>query len=130
MFGFFKKRSVRSAGQVIERVLASSVARSYGDKALPEVHALLNRTINNLSENILAHTAKTLTHPALSISEQCSGCTGCVGVCPTGALAPAETDRAVPTYLVERCVACGLCASFCRHSAIEVTMPAVPANVP
>ena len=130
MFGFFKKRSVRSAGQVIERVLESSVARSYGDKTLPEVHELLNRTINRLPESPLAMTAQALLQPALTISDQCSGCTGCVGVCPTGALEPAENHRAAPKYQVQRCVACGLCASFCRRGAIEVTMPAVPAIVP
>lgn len=129
MFGFFKKRSVRSARQVIERVLESSVARSYGDKALPEVHELLNRTINSLPESPLAKTAQALMQPELAISDQCSGCTGCVGVCPTGALAPAENPRAAPSYQVERCVACGLCAGFCRRSAIEVTMPALPADV-
>lgn len=130
MFGFFKKRSVRSAGQVIERVLESSVARSYGDKTLPELHELLNRTINSLPESPLAMTAQTLMQPALTISDQCSGCTGCVGVCPSGALVPAENHRAAPSHQVERCVACGLCASYCRRSAIEVTMPAVSANVP
>jgi ferredoxin len=130
MFGFFKKRSVRSAGQVIERVLESSAARSYGDKTLPEVHELLNRTIDSLPESPLAMTAQALMQPALTISDQCSGCTGCVGVCPTGALVPAETHRAAPSYQVERCVACGLCASFCRRSAIEITLPAVSANTP
>lgn len=130
MFGFFKKHSVRSAGQVIERVLESSATRSYGDKTLPEIHELLNRTIRSLLENSLATSAQALTQPALTISDQCSGCTGCVGACPTGALVPSKTDREAPSYQVERCVACGLCASFCRRGAIEITMPAVSANVP
>lgn len=125
MFGFFRKRSVRSAGQIIERVLERSVAKSYGDKSLPEVHELLNRTISSLPENSLALTAQAFTQPALAISDQCSGCTGCVGVCPTGALVPAEAHLAAPTHQIEHCVACGLCASFCRRGAIEVTMPAV-----
>ena len=124
MFGFFKKRSVRSAGQVIERVLESSVARSYGDKTLPEVHELLNRTIDSLPESPVVMTVQALTQPEVTVSKQCSGCAGCIGVCPTGALEPAENSRATPAFLVERCVTCGLCASFCRRGAIEVTRPA------
>lgn len=123
-FTFFKERSVRSARGVIDRILESAEDKSYGDKNLPELHELLKRTINRMSETPLALAAARLTTPKVVMSEKCSGCTGCVGICPTDALVPAEADRAPPLFVSDYCVDCGLCANFCRRAAIELTSPA------
>lgn len=129
IFSLFRQRSVRSAQHLLERVLESSTTQAYGDKKLPDVHSLLIRTIESLPGNTKADISRRLTTTELNVTDKCSGCTGCIGICPTGALTNNEEQHSSPVFEQERCVACGLCAAFCRHSAINLKTPDVEAVI-
>ena len=52
---------------------------------------------------------------------RCTDCGSCYGKCPTGALS--RVTEGEDTWIQVRrgqCVACGLCASLCRHDALEL----------
>ncbi|SIQ84281.1 4Fe-4S binding domain-containing protein [Aromatoleum tolulyticum] len=57
---------------------------------------------------------------AVAVSDACTLCMSCVGVCPTGALS-AATDAMRLGFLEKSCVQCGLCASSCPENAIALT---------
>lgn len=129
IFTLFRQRSVCSAAQLLERVLERSAIRAYGDKNMPEVHGLLARTIASLPGGTSAAAPRRLLTTELAITERCSGCTGCIGICPTGALTTEAQQGSIPVFAQERCVACGLCAAFCRHGAIHLTPPEIEALI-
>ena len=49
-----------------------------------------------------------------------TGCTRCLDVCPTGAIAPAGDTVAVDPFV---CAGCGTCASVCPTGAAATTLP-------
>jgi NADH-quinone oxidoreductase subunit F len=53
-----------------------------------------------------------------SISEECTGCTACVRVCPEGAISGEKKKRHVIDP--EKCIRCGACLSVCKFDAIKV----------
>ena len=55
--------------------------------------------------------------PRASVSPSCAGCTGCVVVCPTFAIA--MSDRG-PAVVEERCIRCGYCEAACPVGALRV----------
>jgi formate hydrogenlyase subunit 6/NADH:ubiquinone oxidoreductase subunit I len=61
--------------------------------------------------------------PELTFKPECSGCTACVGICPTGALASPDIRGNQPEAKKDRCTSCNLCVEFCRQAAITVTTP-------
>jgi Pyruvate/2-oxoacid:ferredoxin oxidoreductase delta subunit len=46
---------------------------------------------------------------------------GCVGMCPTGAIATSRDDPPRPVFVAPLCTGCGVCAEFCHVKAIAVT---------
>ena len=54
-------------------------------------------------------------------SPECTACGRCVGVCPTGALDPVETDQQPPSFSSRLCVDCGSCEAFCRNEGVRLT---------
>lgn len=50
--------------------------------------------------------------------DKCMRCTGCVGICPVGALTFDESRGIVIDE--EKCIHCGLCEKFCPVGAIKV----------
>jgi ferredoxin len=51
------------------------------------------------------------------------GCTQCIDVCSTAAIAPAENGIRVEPHL---CMGCGACATVCPSGALTYAYPAVP----
>jgi formate hydrogenlyase subunit 6/NADH:ubiquinone oxidoreductase subunit I len=56
---------------------------------------------------------------SVSFAEACTGCQGCVAICPTGALQTGLADMS-PTFLPLLCTGCGLCHEFCLDGAVQV----------
>ena len=52
-----------------------------------------------------------------------TGCTKCLDVCPTGAIAPAGDSVAIDPYV---CAGCGSCHSVCPTGAADYAMPLAP----
>lgn len=130
MLTFFKMRSARSASQVAGQILEQSTIKPYGDKKQPETHALLMKVLERQPDDARARQAWQLIAPALEVSAQCSGCSGCIGICPAGALTPATDEKSAPHYSARLCLACGLCASFCRRKAIHLQPPVMMTATP
>lgn len=57
--------------------------------------------------------------------DMCSGCCGCIDVCPVNALVFKETYEACSVEKIQsRCIECGLCEKVCaNHSAPELKKP-------
>lgn len=64
-------------------------------------------------EGLCAHSRSRIT-----------GCTRCLEVCPTGAIAPAGDHVAIDPYV---CAGCGSCASVCPTGAAAYALPAADA---
>lgn len=57
----------------------------------------------------------------VSVTEQCSLCPGCQGMCPTGALKRTEVNGEKRLmFTSSACNGCSLCREFCKKVAIEV----------
>src|SRR4051794_14089543 len=63
----------------------------------------------NFHAELCAHSRSRIT-----------GCTRCLDVCPTGAIAPAGNHVAIDPYI---CAGCGSCASVCSTGAEEYALP-------
>ncbi|HMB15850.1 MAG TPA: 4Fe-4S binding protein, partial [Pelovirga sp.] len=61
--------------------------------------------------------------PELTFNSDCTGCSACVGICPTGALAAPDVRGTQPMAKNDRCTTCNLCVEFCRQAAITITTP-------
>ncbi|MDB5559893.1 MAG: 4Fe-4S ferredoxin, partial [Enterovirga sp.] len=55
-----------------------------------------------------------------------TGCTRCLDVCPTGAIAPAGDHVAIDPYV---CAGCGSCAAVCPTGAASYALPKVDALI-
>ncbi len=53
---------------------------------------------------------------AHTITEQCTGCTACVKICPTQAIAGTKKEQ----HRIERafCIDCGVCGKICTSNAV------------
>ncbi len=54
-----------------------------------------------------------------SINENCTGCRACVRACPAEAITGEKKERHVIDS--EKCTKCGVCRSFCKFDAIDVS---------
>src|SRR5205814_1603227 len=64
----------------------------------------------DFTEHLCAHSRSRIT-----------GCTRCLDLCPTGAIAPAGDHVAIDPYV---CAGCGGCAAVCPTGAAAYAMPA------
>ncbi len=93
---------------------------SFGDKSLPARRLLLLQLLKRLPTARRKELTGQLFPEIMFSSEDCSSCTGCVGICPTGALLPPAGQGDPPTAHVQNCTECHLCTSFCRSGAIQI----------
>jgi Fe-S-cluster-containing hydrogenase component 2 len=117
-FSLFRKRSTQVGVCVVDRLKADDQQEAYGTKRLPERRQLLLQVLDILSTS--QEIDKENLFPQRVTTDNCRHCTGCVGICPTGALKSPGTSGAKPVFLAEKCVDCKLCEAFCSVSAIKV----------
>lgn len=118
--GFFSLLG-RHSGDVALRLVEEqfvSAADPRG-KQLPMRRRLLLHRLRPLAEEKRRLLARRL-FPVAHFTERCTACTGCVGVCPTGAMAMAEGDAIRPHFLPELCSGCLLCAEACRKGGVTI----------
>ncbi|BCR03705.1 (4Fe-4S)-binding protein [Desulfuromonas versatilis] len=125
-FTLFRKKSSATAVRLVDRLAASSPTPSFQNKRLPHFRALLLAAWPEILEDFRPQV-RAAFFPRLQISQDCRGCTGCVGICPTGALTPADRSGSPPLVRPELCGACGACSTFCRRQAIQVAKSAATA---
>ncbi len=83
----------------------------YAEKRLPVRRTLLNRTRRTLAE-ALQRRVRHRFDSGITWGETCTGCHGCVAICPTGALQGGQSDMP-PAFDQPLCTGCGLCSEFC-----------------
>jgi ferredoxin len=91
----------------------------YAQKRVPLRRELLNRTRDNLSQQLAVLTGKQFDSH-ISCNEHCTTCQSCVAICPTGAL-HTDLPDSPPTFNRLLCTGCGLCREFCMEGALQIS---------
>lgn len=94
-------------------------------KDLPARRRLLLEKFALMEAEIRRSVAGAL-FPSLDFGLACTNCMGCVGMCPTGAIATSRDDPPRPAFIAPLCTNCGVCAEYCAARAITLTQPALP----
>jgi ferredoxin len=123
-FTFFRKRSAAAAGTAL-RQLQPPLPESYGAKRLPAGRRLLLRALPLLPLPLRSAAAEQF-FPIIVFGPECSRCTACVGICPTGALATSADDPPHPVFEPSFCTGCAACTEFCRRQASALLMQIAP----
>ncbi|MBT3359703.1 MAG: 4Fe-4S binding protein [Rhodospirillales bacterium] len=118
LFTFFRERTTRAAVTMVAR-LQSEKSQSYGNKQVPATRALLLKAMEGMPGESRRNIANQL-FGRISFTPQCIRSEGCVGVCPTGAIQPADDDTQPPFFDGDLCVACNSCQAFCRNQGVTV----------
>jgi ferredoxin len=116
-FTFLRKRSTDAATLAAARLQNAPEPASGGRKSLPARRRLLLRALPLLAPEVRSRLEAKL-FPTLTFSPACTDCTGCTGICPTGALATSADDPPRPVFTPRLCTGCLLCAEFCRKGGI------------
>lgn len=119
LFALFRDRSARSAMSMVARLQGDAPRRAYGDKQVPPIRAMLLRALQELDPAKRQVIAGRL-FGEIAFTDDCVRADRCIGVCPTGAIAPAETDDGSPSFTSDLCVSCGSCQVFCRNGGVLV----------
>jgi ferredoxin len=117
-FSLLRNRSRRASICVVDRLKVDPQSASYGTKQLPASRKLLLQVLQQLPETREQIAGKLF--PQRVSSDSCQNCTGCVGICPTGALIPPAEAGIAPDFSAECCIACRLCEDFCAQSGITI----------
>ncbi len=118
-FNLLKKRSKHASVHIAGRLQQTDKMTSYRDKNLPYSRRLLLQVIDSLP---LAERKKieVALFPQHAFQTTCQSCTGCVGICPTGALLAPEIPGKHPEFSATNCTGCRLCEQFCVNDGIKV----------
>jgi formate hydrogenlyase subunit 6/NADH:ubiquinone oxidoreductase subunit I len=114
-FSILRRRSASAANAASARMQPTG-PEPYSAKRLPAGRRALLRVLPHLPPPLRA-TVEERCFPALEFSQQCRSCTGCAGVCPTGAITTDTGDPPRPVFTGSACTACELCVEFCRRKA-------------
>lgn len=69
---------------------------------------------------------RSLITPTLTVTDGCTACPRCTGICPTGALrAGGNGPGKRLLFAASRCSSCGLCVAFCKEAALSLTPPLI-----
>lgn len=117
LFSYFRERSTRAAETMVRRLQGEGAPTAYGDKQVPLVRALLLRAVKGASAERRQTIAERL-FGSVAFTPTCAGSGRCVGVCPTGAIQPAEDDAHPPDFDRDLCVSCGSCQAFCPNQGV------------
>lgn len=120
--GFFGTLGRRSAGVAAKAVPAPGeyAAPEAAHKTLPARRLLLLRGLATLAREQREALEEAL-FPQLRFRPSCNHCTGCDGICPTGAITTSTADPPRPLFLRALCTGCGACAVFCSEEGIALT---------
>jgi ferredoxin len=93
-------------------------------RRIPQKTALLEKAIL-AKDSIVATQLLAQCIPRISLTESCTLCPRCTGMCPTGAIKlERQHDKSNKiTFVATKCTGCGLCAAFCKMKAITVSAP-------
>jgi ferredoxin len=116
-FGFLRRRSADAATAAAVRLQERPLLPDGRRKGLPPRRRLLLQGLNLLPPEVRMPVAARL-FPARAFTATCSACTGCAGICPTGALATDAGDPPTPVFRPQLCCSCGLCTEFCRKQGV------------
>ena len=109
----------KSADIILSTIQEESQRRSeYAEKRLPVRREWLNRTRNKSSQELEVRIGAHFD-ASIVFAETCTGCQGCVAICPTGAL-QTESAETPPTFIQRLCTGCGLCREFCLDGAVRI----------
>lgn len=118
-FKSFRNSLLASAASIISNSSEQIERRTeYAGKRLPYRRALLNSTRNELSQELGILVQKHFDR-SVSFAHTCTGCQGCVAICPTDALKTAAIEDS-PAFDQLLCTGCGLCREFCLDQALQV----------
>jgi len=118
LFSLFRDHSKRTAAVMVERLHPGDNEHSYGSKQLPMIRAMLLKAMETRPDSQRHRIAGNL-FGNISFTPSCTACGGCVGVCPTGAIQPAEEGKEGPVFERRLCVDCGSCQVFCSKNGIQ-----------
>lgn len=116
-FAFLRKRSTETATVAANRLQQAQQSLDGRRKSLPAQRRLLLRALPLLPKDLRRQVESELL-PDLQFGPNCTDCTGCAGICPTGAISTSTTDPPKPIFLRHFCTNCRLCAEFCRKGGI------------
>jgi ferredoxin len=95
-------------------------------RRVPRKTLLLEKAIN-AKDNPAATAILARCAPTISLTDSCTLCPRCTGMCPTGALkVERRHDKCKRlSFAAAQCTACGLCVAFCKMKAITVSSPLI-----
>lgn len=118
-FKSFRNSLFKSAAVMLSATNGQTERRTeYAAKRLPVRRELLNLTRSRLSPEMETRS-RNLFDSCITCEETCTGCQGCVAICPTGALLTAAPDTP-PAFDQLRCTGCGVCQEFCLEGALRM----------
>ncbi len=125
-FGALGKGSAGAAAKIVPP-LGDSPPRMPAHKALPPRRLLLLRGFATLPAP-QREVLEDALFPTLRFLPSCDHCTGCDGICPTGAITTSTANPPRPVFLRALCTGCGACAAFCGEDGIALTPARVGAR--
>lgn len=117
LFTFLRERTTQTAVAMVARLQADSKPQAYGNKQVPENRRMLLAAMDGLPGEDRRNIAERL-FGHITFTPQCIRSEGCVGVCPTGAIDPADDDDQPPSFNADLCVSCNSCQAFCRNQGV------------
>ncbi|MGB3225779.1 MAG: 4Fe-4S dicluster domain-containing protein [Desulforhopalus sp.] len=111
-------------GTPLQQKMSSQAASQAKGRRVPRKTLLLGKAIN-AKDNPAAANILARCVPTISLTDSCTLCPRCTGMCPTGALkVERRQDKSKKlSFAADKCTACGLCVAFCEMEAITVTYP-------
>lgn len=116
-FTFLRKRSTDTLTLAAQRLQQTQQPFDGRRKCLPAQRRLLLRALPLMPKGVRRRVEAEL-FPELCFGPTCTACTGCVGICPTGAIITSAADPPEPVFLRHFCTNCRLCAEFCRKGGV------------
>ena len=117
-FAAIGERCAGAAASVVPQLADTGQPQPDGPRrSLPAYRRLLLRSLPTASPQARAPLERDL-FPRLTFGPTCNNCTGCAGICPTGAISTSRDDPPRPQFHPSLCTSCGICAEFCPERAI------------
>jgi ferredoxin len=103
-------------GNIEPRITTPKTERRVPERVKLLLSLLLEEQVNS-KEEVVEYCS-----PDISVSDDCTYCPRCTGMCPTGAI-KVRREKSGKIFSFDRrlCSACGLCAEFCKVRAISMS---------